>query len=121
MDAAQEVTTQKVRLRLLNASTARTYNSGFDDDRTFAAIATDGGLLRGPVSLQRIRFSPGERVDIVVTVKPSETVILKSYPPGLGAVVAPFAFGGNNTFDILNLHTATTLGCAAMRCLFEWG
>ena len=42
-----DVTTERVRLRLLNASNARVYDFGFADDREFALVATDGGLLRG--------------------------------------------------------------------------
>jgi FtsP/CotA-like multicopper oxidase with cupredoxin domain len=43
-----QVTTERVRLRLLNASTARIYAFGLDDDRRFAVIASDGGLLPAP-------------------------------------------------------------------------
>lgn len=41
-----DVTTERVRLRLLNASNARVYNFGFSDDRDFQLIGTDGGYLR---------------------------------------------------------------------------
>jgi FtsP/CotA-like multicopper oxidase with cupredoxin domain len=59
-DPHLEVTTKRVRLRLLNASNARVYTIGFADDRTFELIATDGGLLEAPESLERIQLSPGE-------------------------------------------------------------
>ncbi|WP_280442345.1 multicopper oxidase family protein [Nocardia brasiliensis] len=36
-----------IRLRLLNASTARTYTFGFADERAFALVATDGGCSNG--------------------------------------------------------------------------
>ena len=42
-----DVTTERVRLRLLNGSSARMYDFAFDDGRAFDLIATDGGLLRG--------------------------------------------------------------------------
>ena len=43
-----------MRLRLLNASTARVYRYGFSDDQAFPLIgADDGGLLRAS------RSSPG--------------------------------------------------------------
>ena len=45
LDPYQEVGDELVRLRLLNASTARIYDFGFADDRQFALIGTDGGLL----------------------------------------------------------------------------
>jgi FtsP/CotA-like multicopper oxidase with cupredoxin domain len=38
-----DVSTELVRLRLLNASNARSYNFGFDDNRQFTLIGTDGG------------------------------------------------------------------------------
>ncbi|MGO2113133.1 MAG: multicopper oxidase family protein, partial [Pseudoclavibacter sp.] len=52
--AYQEVTTERVRLRLLNGSTARVYEFGFAD-RGFDLVATDGGLLDEPVELDRLR------------------------------------------------------------------
>ena len=44
-----DVTTERVRLRLLNGSSARMYDFAFADDRSFELIATDGGLLSAPV------------------------------------------------------------------------
>src|SRR5690606_28881217 len=41
--AVQEVATERVRLRLLNGSPLRSYNFGFDDDRSFQLVASDGG------------------------------------------------------------------------------
>jgi len=40
-----DVHTERVRLRLLNASNARVYSFGFADGRKFALVGTDGGLL----------------------------------------------------------------------------
>ena len=42
------VTTGRVRLRILNASTARIYHLAFADDREFALVATDSGFLPAP-------------------------------------------------------------------------
>jgi FtsP/CotA-like multicopper oxidase with cupredoxin domain len=39
------VSTSRLRLRILNASTARIYHVAFADDREFAIIATDAGFL----------------------------------------------------------------------------
>ncbi|MBK9413687.1 MAG: hypothetical protein IPN61_09775 [Bacteroidetes bacterium] len=33
---------------------------------TFYQIATDGGLVRAPISMNRLRLSPGERAEILV-------------------------------------------------------
>ncbi|MGP3980548.1 multicopper oxidase family protein [Streptomyces sp. KR80] len=105
----REVGDERVRLRLLNASTARSYDFGFDDDRGFSLIATDGGLLEGPVTLDRIKLSPGERAEIVVEVHPGERTVLRSY----ASPDSDFwqdRFGGNDdSFDILELRAAKAL------------
>ncbi|MBX6751274.1 MAG: multicopper oxidase domain-containing protein [Micromonosporaceae bacterium] len=105
----QTVSTESVRLRLLNGSTARTYNFGFDDNRSFHLVGTDGGLLAEPYETDRIRLSPGERAEIVVRIRPGTTTRLRSYQPDLGSVVAGFAFGGNDSFDVLELRAAEKL------------
>ncbi len=46
-----EVTTELVRLRLLNASTTRPYNVELDDGSPCHVIASDGGLLDAPIPL----------------------------------------------------------------------
>ena len=106
-----DVTTEGVRLRLLNGSTARTYDFGFSDQRNFALIATDGGLLEQPAELDRIQLSPGERAEIVVAMEPSERVVLRSYPPDLepGSDTSR-QDGGEDSFDVLELRAAGTLG-----------
>lgn len=111
--AVHTVTSQRTRLRILNASTARTYNFGFSDSRSFELIATDGGLLHGPLPLTSVRLSPAERAEIVLTMTPGTTVILRSTPPDLGRVAAAGAFGGTDTFDILRLRAADTLAHSA--------
>lgn len=111
--AVHTVTSRHTRLRILNASTARTYNFGFSDRRSFELIATDGGLLHGPLSLTSVRLSPAERAEIVLTMTPGSTVTLRSTPPDLGRVAAPVAFGGTDTFDILRFHAADTLARSA--------
>nr|WP_240974487.1 multicopper oxidase domain-containing protein [Arthrobacter sp. SF27] len=107
--AHHKVTTEKVRLRLLNGSTARIYNFGFEDGRPFQLVATDGGLLRSPLEQRNIQLSPGERAEIVVAVEPGTTAMLRSSEPDLGAVAAPFAFGANDSFDVLELRAAGEL------------
>lgn len=102
-----EASTEKVRLRLLNGSTARIYNFGFDDQRDFYLIATDGGLLEAPHQTNRIQLSPGERAEIVVELRPSETITLRSYPPDLGTIIAlAGAYGSGDSFDILQVRAA---------------
>ncbi|GMA96445.1 hypothetical protein GCM10025881_32690 [Pseudolysinimonas kribbensis] len=54
-----DVTTDVVRLRLLDASPARSYRFALADDRPFSLIASDGGLLAKPVSSRSVQLSPG--------------------------------------------------------------
>ncbi|MEV6322237.1 multicopper oxidase domain-containing protein [Nocardia sp. NPDC051787] len=99
-----------VRLRLLNASTARTYTFELSDQRPFALIATDGGLVERPITLDRLRLSPGERGEIVVRMRPGERTVLRSgkLDAGLDFWTQRFS-GGDDTFDILELRAAETL------------
>lgn len=66
LHAFLEVPAQVVRLRLLNGSTERVYNLGFHEAIDFYQIATDGGLLSAPVSLNRLQLAPGERAEILL-------------------------------------------------------
>ncbi|MBC7383260.1 MAG: multicopper oxidase domain-containing protein [Bacteroidia bacterium] len=72
---------QVVRFRLLNGSSLRSYNLGFSNGQIFYQIATDGGLLDTPVTLSRLRLSPGERAEILVNFSGliGQTINLKSY------------------------------------------
>ena len=101
---------QRVRLRLLNASTARVYHLGFADDRPFELIGTDGGLLERPQPTTRVPLSPGERAEIVAEFQPGERVVLRSFPPDLGldGVQGRFA-GADDSFDLLQLRAGATL------------
>src|SRR5699024_5873765 len=97
-----DVTSELVRLRMLNASTARTYSLGLTD-RQVQMIASDGGMLRAPVRLDRVRLSPAERAEILVRMEPGEELMLHSCEPDLGDVAVPFAVGANDSFDVLRL------------------
>jgi FtsP/CotA-like multicopper oxidase with cupredoxin domain len=109
-----QVTTEQVRLRLLNASTARSYNFGLADDRPLAVIGSDGGLLPAPYQTDRIQLSPGERAEIVVRMRPGEQVVLRSFPPALGTGRAMSEIaGGLDAFDVLQLRAAASLAHAA--------
>jgi suppressor of ftsI len=104
------VTTTRVRLRLLNASNARSYNVGFADGRSFHLIATDSGLLPAPEPLTRVRLSPGERAEIVAEFQPGEQVVLQSFAPGLaGGFPQERVAGYDDQFDLLKLVAAPEL------------
>lgn len=110
--ARLEVTTSLLRLRILNASSARTYSLGIPG-RALTMIASDGGLLRSPVEIERIRLSPAERAEVLVALAPGEDVRLHSFEPELGSVAAPFAVGANDSFDVLRLVAADELAGSA--------
>jgi len=117
-----DVTSELVRLRILNASTARTYSLGLAD-RQVQMIASDGGMLRAPVRLDRVRLSPAERAEILVRMEPGEELMLHSFEPDLGDVAVPFAVGANDSFDVLRLVADQTLSpsSAAPKQLAEFG
>lgn len=56
----------RYRLRLVNASNARTYELALSPGGTLTQIGSDGGLLAAPRRLDRVRLAPGERADVVV-------------------------------------------------------
>ncbi len=104
---------ERVRLRLLNGSTARVYNIGFADDREFQLIASDGGLLPRPLAAKRIQLSPGERAEIVAAFAARERVVLRSHPPDLSSDFWHERFsGGDDTLDLLELRAAARLAPA---------
>ena len=105
-----DVPTTHVRLRLLNASTARIYKFGFADDRTFDVVGTDGGLLTAPVNLDRIQLSPGERAEIVVAIdsrgdRRAAQLLARLRRPGGGSTPG----SGTGDYRVLELRAAATL------------
>jgi blue copper oxidase len=109
-----QVATERVRLRLLNASTARIYDFGLADHRRFALIGSDGGLLPATYQTDHVQLSPGERAEVVVTMRPGERVVLQSSPPELGTSRGMTELaGGRDAFDVLQLRTAPSLAQSA--------
>jgi blue copper oxidase len=109
-DPYLNITSQRVRLRLLNASTARVYHLGFADDRPFELIGTDGGLLERPQPTIRVPLSPGERAEIVAAFRPGERVVLRSFPPDLGLDFFQGRFAGaDDSIDLLQLRAGPRL------------
>lgn len=105
-----DTTTEAVRLRLLNASNARTYDFSFDTGMPFLLVGSDGGLLETPAPVRNIRLSPGERAEIVVRPEAGSRHVLRSTPPDLGADFWQDRFsGGADRMDILEVRAAPTL------------
>ena len=112
-----DVTTERVRLRLLNASNARVYDFGFADDRAFALVGTDGGLLprRTPPTGSRSRPASGRRSSW--PMRPGERVVLRSVPARRSATACSRRFaGGRDSFDVLELRAADRLAPRRRRC-----
>ncbi|MEV8517295.1 multicopper oxidase domain-containing protein [Dactylosporangium sp. NPDC051484] len=108
-----DVRSELVRLRLLNASTARVYNFALADNRPFALVGTDGGLLDRPYMTSHVRLSVGERAEIVVALKPGERVTLRSVR-SLGSGLQSKFNGGQDSFDVLQLRAAASLAPATL-------
>jgi FtsP/CotA-like multicopper oxidase with cupredoxin domain len=105
-----EVSTERLRLRLLNASTKRVFDFGFSDNRAFMLIGTDGGLLPESDRRDRVLLSPGERAEIVVDMAAGEDVMLRSYAPDLESNLLAERFGGGaDEFDVLELRARDEL------------
>jgi blue copper oxidase len=75
------LSSQVIRLRLLNASQERNFNFGFTANHPFYVIGNDGGLLNTPVPVTRIRLSPGERAEVLINLSGmnGQTIYLMSY------------------------------------------
>ncbi len=72
-----EVPEGLVRLRLLNGSQARIYRLSVEGAE-MVKIASDGGYLASPVSLDQTVLAPGDREEIIVEVGESPVVLADS-------------------------------------------
>ncbi len=67
-----------VRLRILNAANARTFDLRFADGRSFQVIASDGGYLSAPVAMTALTIAPGERFEVLVDFADGKPAVLES-------------------------------------------
>ncbi len=108
------VPAQVVRLRILNASSHRVLQFGFNDGRTFNQITSDDGLLNAPVALTRLRLGSGERAEILVDFsgQNGNTYYINQYgnelpsgfpggPSSMGDPIGPY---DNITFNFLQIN-----------------
>ena len=100
-----QVESRRIRFRLLNGSNARIYYIGFDDNREFHQIATDGGFLETPLRTNRVTLAPGERAEILVDFSDGAEVVLKSFPEaGFLDTIGSFFVGvGNGHLELLKI------------------
>lgn len=73
LDPKLTVNKEKVRLRLLNGSNARNYTLKLNTGDPFVQIATDGGFLNEPVTLEEITLTPSERAEIIIDFSQLDT------------------------------------------------
>jgi blue copper oxidase len=108
-------TTKKVRLRLLNASNARTYTFAFSDGRVMQQLACDGGFLAGPVEMHKLELAPAERCEVVVDFSDGQPVDLISLPMAADSPFMPRGMMRNmhpinqESFRILSFHPQSNL------------
>lgn len=100
-------TRAQTRLRVLNGSTARSYRLQLDNG-SLELVGTDSGLLPEPVMIDGITLTPGERTEVIVTLEPGDTVILRSAAHSLGLLgTTERASGTRDSFDILAIARDT--------------
>ncbi len=73
------VPTGLLRLRIVNASSARYYNLQVSGKK-LQVIGMDGGFLEAPVALDALLLTPGERADLLVEVTQAEELQLLNLP-----------------------------------------
>ncbi|KRL04519.1 multicopper oxidase family protein [Liquorilactobacillus oeni] len=61
-----DVTTQRVRFRILNGANRREWRLHFSDDLQFTQIGSDGGILPEPVAFTHLMLTCAERAEIIV-------------------------------------------------------
>lgn len=61
-----QVAARRYRLRILNASSTRDYRIALSNKQALIQIATDGGLLDRPITVDAIRLGPAERAEVLV-------------------------------------------------------
>ena len=99
---------QIVRLRLLDGASDRSFLFGFSNNMTFYQIASDGGLVRSPIAMNRLQLSPGERAEILIdlTGMQGQTISLMNYGSGLpdGIIGAQNVGNGMSQIPDYNLN-----------------
>ncbi len=70
-----------VRLRLLNASNARSYNLRLNDSSIMHVIASDLGFLPEPVAVRQLSLAPGERKEVLIDLSTGNIVSMIADAP----------------------------------------
>lgn len=77
---------ERVRLRLVNAAVARSFQLTLGGGRPLVLVGVDGGLLEAPRVLERLLLAPGQRADVLVDVDgaPGDAWTLSAEPSARG-------------------------------------
>jgi FtsP/CotA-like multicopper oxidase with cupredoxin domain len=78
-----QVSRQRYRFRVLNASHARVYRLGLDNGAGLSVIGNDGGLLPSGVEVESVFLGGGERIDFLIdfaAFPAGSRLMLKSLP-----------------------------------------
>ncbi|MEO8089518.1 MAG: multicopper oxidase family protein [Gemmatimonadales bacterium] len=79
-----QVSGQRYRFRILNASQARVYRLALDDGAALTVIGNDGGLLASAAEVESVFLGVGERIDLLIDFAP--------YPPGTRLMLKSLPF-----------------------------
>lgn len=111
IDPFLNVPAQVIRLHLLNGSSQRVFNFGLSGNLSFYQIASDGGLLKNPVSLTRLQLAPGERAEILIDFsgKQGQNVQLMSFASELQNGIYGAAYPGIGPMTTLNGYNPNPL------------
>lgn len=105
IDPVLEVQRPLTRLRLLNASTARSY-SFLLQGQSMHLVGTDSGLVPEAVEVTSVTLTPGERAEVLVALEPGQVAMLQSVPHSLGLLKSTARMAGTeDRFDVLELRT----------------
>lgn len=77
-----------LRLRLVNASSARFFDVAVDGAET-ALIGLDSSLLEAPVPVESVLLPPGQRADLLVRADRAGVLVLRDRPYDRGVVKLP--------------------------------
>jgi len=78
-----------VRLRLVNASSARFYDIAIEGEADVALLGIDAALLERPQPVTSVLMPPGQRVDLLVRAERAGTLLLRDRPYDRGVVRLP--------------------------------
>jgi len=96
-DPTVDVQRTRYRLRVLNGSSARILELGLSNGDRMTLVAGDGGLLGGPVDMDRVTLAPAERVELVLDFssrRAGERIMLRSFAFQIPGMMMGMGGGG---------------------------